>query len=165
MMDIIEYEGVAYPALQSTGFAAQYAFPFAKSILRGEGYDVGSNRQEWCFPGARMIDQNLADGYNALHLPEGRVDYIFSSHMLEHIEGRFQDVIEYWLTVLRPGGVIFLYLPNCEYQKYWAWGNTKHIHYLCPSIMREYCSTLKINKFFVTDGYDLNGSFYCVIEK
>lgn len=111
------------------------------------------------------IDPELDSRYHAMKLPDGEYDYILSSHMLEHYVGRFQDAIEYWLTKVKESGIVFLYLPNCDYQKYWAWGNKKHMHYLNPKIMKEFCETLNVKKHIVTDGYDLNGSFYCIIEK
>lgn len=167
MIETIQYNSIDYPALQAQGNAANYCRAFAESVCKGVGYDIGYSREEWKFKDAIGID--MADGseYHAMNLPAMTVDYIHSSHMLEHYEGRFQDVIEYWLTKLRAGGVLFLYLPNCDYQKYWAWGNKKHIHYLNPYIMRQYCEHLgdSITKFVVTEGYDLNGSFYCVIQK
>ncbi len=166
MIDTIVFDGKHYPKLQSEGNAAQYAAPFANKLCTGIGYDIGYNREEWKLKGAIGVDEIQNTEYHATNLPALTVDFIHSSHMLEHYKGRFQDVIEYWLTKLNENGIIFLYLPNCDYQKYWAWGNKKHIHYLSPSIMRDYCEHLKgIRGFFVTDGYDLNGSFYCVIYK
>lgn len=165
----IEYKGQHYLLHQSQGNASRFAIPFFLEICKGGmGYDVGFSHEEWKFPGAIGVDLKNNDERlrDAMNLPDMMVDYVASSHMLEHYEGRFQDVIEYWLTRIRKGGQIFLYLPNCDYQKYWAWGNKKHIHYLNPAIMKDYCSHLEgITKFFVTEGYDLNGSFYCVIEK
>jgi predicted SAM-dependent methyltransferase len=38
------------------------------------------------------------------------LDYIFSSHLLEHIESLDLCLIE-WFRVLKPGGVLVLYLP------------------------------------------------------
>jgi SAM-dependent methyltransferase len=166
VIDTIDFQGKDYLTLQSTGFAAQFAFPFADKLLKGVGFDVGCGKREWAYPHAIPIDKVLPDEWDAMNLPPYQVDYVVSSHMLEHFPGRFQDAIEYWLTVIKKGGIILLYLPNCDYQKYWAWGNKKHIHYLSPSIMKDYLSHLEgITKYIVTEGYDLNGSFYVVIEK
>lgn len=166
-LQTVQYFGEDYPLWQASGNAARFAIPFAREICNGAmGYDVGCNRAEWCLPGAIPIDPAIDERHDAMNLPDLIVDYFFSSHMLEHYIGRFQDVIEYWLTRLRKGGVIMLYLPNCDYQKYWAWGNKKHIHYLSPSLMSDYLNHLEgIESFIVTEGYDLNGSFYCIIEK
>ncbi len=177
-MELIEYKGKQYPKLQAEGFAAKFAFPLAKEFCKGDnGLDIGYNRSEWCLPGAIGIDEgktyiNLreqAEQVNALNFAFKDYDYIFSSHCLEHIQGRFQDAVEYWISKVKQKGIVFLYLPNCEHQKYWAWGNKKHIHYLTPDIIQQYCEHLQaegiISDFFVTQGYDLNGSFYCVIER
>src|SRR5688500_5601180 len=67
---------------------------------------------EWC------ID------YDATCLPfikYGQVDYIFSSHCLEHIETPWYQVLEYWKTNIKEGGVIFLYISDLsqEYLRPW----------------------------------------------
>lgn len=166
MLQTIRYNHREYPALQTKGNAAQYARPFAQELCsKGEGFDIGCNRAEWALlPNAILVDPEINPEYHAMNLPNIKVDWIVSSHMLEHYVGRWQDVVEYWLTKIRPGGILFMYLPNCAYQQYWAWGNKKHVHYLSPSLLREYCEHHGF-RHIVTDGYDLNGSFYCVIEK
>lgn len=176
-METIKFNGKDYHKLQTEGFASQYCFPFALKMCTGSGLDIGYSKPEWKFPGAVGIDDNKicdANGietdsiYNAMNLPEGQYDYLISSHMLEHYNGRFQELIEYWLTKVKKSGLIFLYLPNCFEQDYWAWGNKKHIHVLNPELMKKYCQYLVDNKiiqrFTVTDGFDLNSSFYCIIE-
>lgn len=165
-IETVTFRDQVYPALQSKGFASKFAFPFAYQILKGVGFDIGYSRKEWMLPGSIGIEPSINPEFDDMHLPSINVDYIFSSHCLEHVPGRFQDTIEYWLTKVKKGGVILLYLPNCDYQKYWAWGNNKHTHYLSPQIMKDYLIHLDgIESFIVTDGYDLNGSFYVVINK
>jgi SAM-dependent methyltransferase len=170
-MKTIEYIGKHYPALQADGNAAQFAIPFAKKILSDCKViaDVGCNRPEWSYPNSVMVDLSFDDGYHAMNLPDMPFDAIFSSHFLEHYVGRFQDVIEYWLGLLPDGGLIFLYLPNMDEQDYWAFGNKKHIHHLTPELMHRYCSHLAslglISTRIISEGADLNSSFYCVIEK
>ncbi len=168
-IETIEYKGVSYPALQGSGHASRFATAFAKEFCKGAGLDIGANRMEWCFPGANPIDPEIDSRWDAYNLPDAPNsegwDYVHSSHCYEHLRD-YKAAIKYLLTKIKKGGIIFLYLPNCEYQKYWAFGNDKHIHFLSPSILRGFCEHLDgISKFIVTDGYDLNGSFYCVIEK
>jgi len=162
---LIKWKNKTYPSLQASGNASRFAIPFAQEFCKGIVYDVGFSKNEWKFPGSKGIDIEDDTVFHAMNLPYGRVDAIFSSHFLEHYLGRFQDVIEYWLSLLEVDGIIFLYLPNCERQLYWAHGNKKHIHYLTPKIMREYCKMLDVDWFFVTPGCDLNSSFYVVIRK
>ena len=166
-LETIEYKDKKYLSLQSKGWASRYCREFAMDICKGDVVlDIGYSREDWKFPNAIGIDLADNNEYHAMNLPPLQIDAIHSSHFLEHYIGRFQDVIEYWLTRLKSKGIIFLYLPNCSYQKYWAWGNKKHVHYLTPELMNEYCEQLEgIDNFIVTEGYDLNGSFYCIIQK
>tara|TARA_B100000902_G_scaffold98614_1_gene101052 strand:+ start:3237 stop:3728 length:492 start_codon:yes stop_codon:yes gene_type:complete len=162
-MNTIEYNGVVYPELQSKGFAAQYAFPFAKQVLTGEGFDIGCNRKEWAYPGAQMIDLVFNDEFDAFNLPNKKVDYIFSSHCLEHLND-WVGALDHWTTRLHKGGIIFLYLPHPN-QIYWKpWNNRKHIHILEPKHIRDYFTAKNFTNVFVTEGFDLNHSFYAVAE-
>lgn len=166
-IEVIKFKDKEFPILQSQGFAAQYAFPFAKKICKGNGYDIGYCKEEWMFPGAMGIDPAINPEYHATNLPALNVDYIFSSHCLEHTPN-WVEVLEYWHSKLQYKGVLFLYLPHCDYQKYWApWHNRKHIHHLTPALLKEY---FQYNDHLwtnvtVTEGYDLNGSFYVIAEK
>lgn len=165
-MEIIKYNGKKYPKLQSEGFASQYAYSFANKFCSGKGYDIGCNRLEWCFNGAEPIDPELNE-FDALNLPEKDVDYIFSSHCLEHVTD-YVEVLDYWCNHLIEGGILLMYLPNMDYQEYWnPANNRKHIHYFNPMIIRSYFSnrTNMWGNVIVTDGYDLNGSFYVLAEK
>jgi SAM-dependent methyltransferase len=164
----IEYRGRFYPELQTRGNAAKFARPFFDEIVPAgaRGYDVGCNRREWAIrPDAELVDPGMDPEYHALNLPAipGGADYIFSSHALEHVLGSWQRVLDYWLRIIKPAGIVFLYLPNMDEQKYWAFGNEKHIHYLTPEILRGYCEH-KGNRYYVTPGCDLNSSFYCLIS-
>jgi SAM-dependent methyltransferase len=165
-MKIIEFKDQIYPAFQAEGFAAQFAFPFAQKVCLGKGVDIGCNRPEWAFPGAIPVDITINDEYHAFHLPK-ELDYIFSSHCLEHLPN-WVEALDYWISELKPGGVLFLYLPNMDEQHYWRpWNNRKHIHYLTPKIVYNYLNSREdFEHFFVSDG-DLNDSFsviYCKYE-
>jgi hypothetical protein len=168
MIELINFQGDVYPQLQSEGFAAQYAIPFAKKVLRNNQtiFDVGCNRREWAYPGSVMIDPVL-NNYNAMNFPNGiKPDAIFSSHCLEHYNGSWVEVLEYWKEQLCKNGIVFLYLPHYN-QKYWhSWHNKKHIHNFTPQMLKDYFEQSGgWTNIFVTEGYDLNHSFYGVAEK
>jgi len=162
-MKFIEYQGTLYPAFQAEGFAAQFAIPFAKHFCQGRGYDIGCNRLEWCYPGAVPIDPAIGNTYDAYNLPEQMVDYIFSSHCLEHLPD-WMGALEHWSTRLRSGGTLFLYLPHYS-QKYWRpWNNRKHMHVLD----REFICDFLLDKGYkniIGTNADLNNSFIVVAEK
>lgn len=167
MINTIEYQGDVYPKFQAEGYAARFAIPFAQTVCKGKGYDIGCNRPEWCMPGAIPIDP-LFTPYDGLSLPienYGAVDYIFSSHCLEHIPGNWFNVLKYWHNNIRTNGVLFLYLPDFS-QKYWRpWNNSKHVHAFTPEILRaSFIDGLGMKNVFVS-GIDLNNSFIIMGEK
>lgn len=170
----IQFKGHTYPAFQSEGFAAQFAIPFAKHILKycQTVYDVGCNNEDWKYPGAIAIDPRIGK-FDAMNFPEtkNKPDAIFSSHMLEHYNGSWVEVLDYWHSKLCSGGIVFLYLPHYS-QVYWrSWNNKKHVHNLSPELLRGYFEQTDINgsskwsSVIVTEGYDLNNSFYAIAEK
>lgn len=165
MIDTIQFNGKEYPALQSRGFAAKFAFPFALEVCKGLGYDIGCNRDEWKFPGSRGIDPEIDIRYSAQVLPSHEVDYIFSSHCLEHIP-HWVNTLDYWHTKLKKGGVVFLYLPDFS-QEYWRpWNNRKHVHVFTPTILKAYFATQPTMwKNVFVSGVDLNNSFMVMAEK
>ena len=163
MIETITYQNVKYPKFQSIGNASQFAIPYAKHICKGEGYDIGCMKKEWSFPGSTPIDISFNDGFHASNLPKKNVDYIFSSHCLEHIID-WVDVMDYWYESLKIGGSLFLYLPDYS-QEYWRpWNNRKHKNIFTPEILRDYMTHKGYKNIFVS-GIDLNNAFMVIGEK
>jgi SAM-dependent methyltransferase len=163
-MKTINFKGIEYPHFQAEGFAAQFAFPFAQKVCTGNGVDVGCMKKEWSYPGSIPVDISFSDELHALNLPDN-LDYIFSSHCLEHLEN-WVEAIEYWHSRLKVGGHLFLYLPDMNSQVYWRpWHNRKHIHYLFPELMRLYAEGSTLWESSFVSGTDLNSSFYVILEK
>lgn len=159
-MELVEFKGDKYPFFQAKGNASQYAIPFAKHFCTGKGFDIGFCKEEWKFPGAIGIDECLNNEYDANNLPEKNVDYIFSSHCLEHVND-WVKTLEYWLSCIKQGGILFLYLPDFS-QKYWRpWHNRKHKHCFTPDIIRQFLEDHNCQNIFVS-GIDLNNSFMAV---
>ena len=94
-MQIIEFKGEKYPGFQAYGNAAQFAIPYAKYFCNGIGYDIGCCKKEWSLPGSVAVDLSMPDEWEANHLPDVEVDYIFSSHCLEHVED-WAGTLLYW---------------------------------------------------------------------
>jgi predicted SAM-dependent methyltransferase len=162
MINIIEYKKNKYPIFQSQGNAAQFAIPYAKHVCVGEGVDIGCNRLEWSFPGSLPVDPAINE-YDALNFPYDNLDYIFSSHCLEHLYN-WVDVLDYWTSKLKIGGVLFLYLPDYS-QEYWRpWNNRKHLNIFSPIILKDYLEDKKYNNIF-TSQVDLNNAFMVMAEK
>jgi len=162
MVNVIEHQGKAYPRFQSEGNAAQFAIPFALHLCKGKGVDIGCNNLEWKFPGALPVDPAINE-YDAMNFPYDNLDYIFSSHCLEHIPD-WVGVLDYWHTKIKIHGVIFLYLPHYS-QTYWRpWHNRKHVNILEPHYLHDYFTDKKYQHVW-TSGPDLNNAFYAVAVK
>jgi SAM-dependent methyltransferase len=161
MIKTIEYKGSVYPSFQATGNAARFAIPFAQEICIGTGFDIGCGKLEWAFPGAIPIDPVIND-YCADFLPDDpdQVDYIFSSHCLEHVP-HWVNSLDLWKSRLKPGGTLFLYLPHPTQKRWKPWHNRRHIHSLEPDMIREYLWDNEFQNVFVSDR-DLNHS-YCAM--
>ena len=151
MIETIKYNNNEYPLHQAIGNAAQFAIPFAKYYCGGVGYDVGCMKKKWAFPDAIPIDLDFPDEYHALNLPEKNVDYIFSSHCLEHIF-EWVDVLNYWYEILKIGGILFLYLPHYD-QEYWRpWNDRKHVNICTVEIIRDWMENKGIKIFIGVSG-------------
>jgi hypothetical protein len=79
---------------------------------RGKGLDIGAGNAP--LPGAIPINEGLdEDAYYLLRL-DNEFDFVFSSHCLEHLT-RPVSALREWIRVLKPGGILFLYLPSPDY--------------------------------------------------
>lgn len=127
---IFDYKGAVYPEYLKTGNACQHIAATAAHFCRGNGLDVGAGA--WPLPGARPLDAKA--GHNAMDLPLGMFDYVFSSHCLEHLPNPIA-ALEHWKSRIRHGGVLFLYLPHPD-MEYWLPQNCrKHLHSWAPAAM------------------------------
>lgn len=128
MSTVFEYRGHLYPDYLRRGNAAQFILPTALQFCVGRGLDVGCGR--WPLPGAAGID--VQTGGDAMNLPAGPFDFIFSSHCLEHLPDAV-GAVEHWRDRLKPGGTLFLYLPHPD-MEYWRPQNCrKHVHLFHPA--------------------------------
>ena len=89
------------------GNAASHIADYAALWCVGTGLDFGGGR--WPLRGSMLIDRDTTTTLESL--PPASQDYVFSSHCLEHIPG-WRYVLKQFERVLRPGGVLVLYLPH-----------------------------------------------------
>jgi SAM-dependent methyltransferase len=95
------------------GAALEAVKPLALKYCTGRGVDVGASR--WPLPGARPVEDGEDENAYRIAEADGSLDFVFSSHTLEHL-ARPEDALREWIRTLRAGGVLFLYLPHpaCE---------------------------------------------------
>ncbi len=108
-----QYEGKFWPDYLTVGGASFAIHRRALQYCKGKGIDVGAGL--WPLPGADAVDTGRGPGTTRKieDIPENSLDYIFSSHCLEHIQ-EWQTTIRNWVGKLREGGTLFLYLPHPE---------------------------------------------------
>lgn len=153
---LFEYQGDLYPEVLKRGNACQFIAPMALQFCRGEGLDIGAGK--WPLPGALPVE--IKDGGDAMALPAGQSDFIFSSHCLEHLANPIA-ALEHWKTRLKSGGVLFLYLPHPA-QRYWLPQHCrKHLHSWRPEDMAKIMRDLGFRSIIHSER-DLAWSFACL---
>jgi len=105
------YQDRFYPDYLTVGGASHAIFPVALNKCRGQGVDIGAGL--WPLPGATPVDSGRGPGVakHIAHFEDGSLDFVFSSHCLEHIEN-WRGALREWVDKLKPGGTLFLYLPH-----------------------------------------------------
>ena len=160
-MKTIQFRNQVVPDYICFGNMTRFIAPVAQEVCNGVGLDVGCGRKEWVLPGAIPVDVKMEGTGNAIQIPQTPTgwDYIFSSHMLEHVDD-YMAVLRHWFDSLRPGGLIFLYLPHpdCLYWRPHLMPTMRHRHQFDPEQMGEILRSLPLHNVFVS-GRDAAWSF------
>lgn len=139
--------------LENNGTGPDRLVPFIRDKalpwLAGEGLDIGCGPEKVLHSAIGVDDQSQYRGAADLvmdvhnlpdHFAGKRFDYIFSSHLLEHLAD-WRDVLGSWKPLLKEGGVLFLYLPNVYANPHWscqhpeAAKRTHHVVDLVPQVV------------------------------
>ena len=156
------YRDKFYPDYLTVGGASHAIFRKALEYCRGVGVDIGAGL--WPLPSAIPVDVRHGPGVGRAvsDFADGSLDYVFSSHCLEHLE-KWKEALSVWVGRLRPGGIIFLYLPHpdCEI---WHPGSpivgSGHKWIPTPHVVKEALSKLVGEIVDFDDGPDAMQSFY-----
>lgn len=124
-----------YPGYLQRGNMAEVVGDLALQYCRGAGLDIGAG--QWPLPGARAVEDKADENAYRLKVENNSQDFIFSSHTLEHL-ARWQDALQEWRRALKPGGILFLYLPHPACAM-WAVGvNPQHVWAPAPATLKAY---------------------------
>ena len=119
-------------------------------------------------PGVDHVLKNIYDVYQFGHRKgwQDKVDIIYSSHFLEHIDND-AFMVTVWTDLLKPGGYLILYLPDDDY--YDNQSNPEHLHwYKHKNFVREFMGNFKDDLRVVDSGPDVGDdrySFFVVAER
>jgi len=161
-----KYKGELYPEYLSNGNAVSYIADFAKEHCRGKGLDIGSSK--WPLEGSIAVENDKELNAFKLDLFENNsLDYIFSSHCLEHIEN-WQDALSLWIKKIKEGGIIFLYLPH-QSMGLWSPGGpwVEDEHKWAPSyqVINGFLESKGLDIIDYNNSKDKYYSFYIIAKK
>ena len=104
------YRGACYPESIGHGNAMMHIRDVALRYCQGVGLDIGANL--WPLPGAHGVNNRPEENaYELDRWADGSLDFVFSSHCLEHLT-EWRKALSLWLRKLKSGGTVFLYLPH-----------------------------------------------------
>lgn len=105
-----KYKAVRYyPDYIKYGAAVEGVKYLALKYCKGKGVDIGAGR--WPLDGSRSIEYSKEENAYIIKEENERLDFVFSSHLLEHLDYPYKAIDE-WYRVLRKEGIIFMYLPH-----------------------------------------------------
>ena len=162
-----KHDGEKYPNYINDGNAMSHIVNRASKWCKGVGLDIGGGAHP--LPGAEKVDLDKVDlNKDGVKIKAGQ-DYIFSSHCLEHLK-KPAEVISQLSLVLKPGGILFLYLPH-PYITYWhpgapaVTGEYGHKHILDPNEVKIWVEKAGLKVLEMTSEPDHYYSYYIVASK
>lgn len=161
-----EWKGKYYPDYLTVGGACYGAFRTAAKWCKGDGIDIGSGG--WPLPGSKPIDPSwYPNGLKLEMVAPNSQDYVFTSHTLEHIKD-WQVAIADFVSKIKPGGILFIYLPHPECGL-WRMENPfmrQHHEWVPePWIVKEALNALGLEIVDQDDGPDVMMSFFVCARK
>ena len=158
---IFKYKNNIYPEYLKNGNAVGHIEKIAFEFCQGKGLDIGGF-YGWTLPGSIPI--NIADkilDFDAFKLPDyDKLDYIFSSHCLEHLDNPIY-ALQYWLKHIKSKGVLFIYLPHPDMEYWLPQNNKKHLHCWYPKQMEKIFKDIGLQHVLISKR-DMYWSFSCI---
>jgi len=84
-----------------------------QNFLRGSGIDIGCGPDPLVVSNGSVRPWDLKDGDAQLMagVPDGQLDFVYSSHCLEHMRDVRETLVN-WLRILKPGGHLYVVVPD-----------------------------------------------------
>ncbi len=140
------YKGQLYPQYLFKKHGMDYVKDKALVYCRGYGLDIGCGATP--LPGAIGIEDNPEENaYKLDRFADGSLDYVFSSHCVEHLKD-WPVALRLWIRKLKPGGILFTYVPHRD-MVLWRPGEVMgYQHFWSPTYET-------LNKFMVENGMEV----------
>lgn len=152
-----------YPDYLKKGNMAEAVKWSALKYCQGKGVDVGSGK--WPFNGAKAIEDNVEENAYKIKEENNSLDFVFSSHNLEHLSD-WKAALREWYRVLKIGGNVCLYLPHPVCAMWAAGVNKQHLWAPDPDILVSFLTReLKMTIQEVSGLPDGYLSFFVVAKK
>ncbi len=151
-----------YPPYLRDGNAAEICRFHALQYCTGKGIDVGAGA--WPLPGARAIDRTNDEDALSIKESPASLDFVFSSHCLEHLE-HWQQVLRYWESLLKHGGILYLYLPHPACTMWQVGINPYHVWSPDPATVRDTLIARNFTILEISWFPDAYMSFFVVARK
>lgn len=126
----------------------------AASWLCGEGLDVGCG-DDPVLPTVERFDKADGDANDLSRYVTKSYDFVFASHVLEHMEDP-RHALEEWLSVVRPGGHLVVIVPDEDLYEQGSFPsvfNDDHKHTFTISKTRSW-SPVSVNVLDLVRGLD-----------
>lgn len=161
----LKYKGKLYPEYLFKKNASAHIKEKALQYCKGTGIDIGAGA--WPLEGAKAIE-NISEenAYKLSKIADASLDFVFSSHCLEHLDC-WPDALKLWIQKLKPGGVLFLYLPH-ESMAMWRPGEVFGLQHVWSPTYQIINPFLESRSMLVIDYEkyrDRYWSFYIIAQK
>lgn len=137
----------------SCGFESRKIKYLIPRYTRGRGLEIGCGLEK-AYPHFIGVDNGHHFGKGAADIvaqaddlsmfADESMDFVFSSHVLEHMEDMGNTLAEWW-RVIRPGGYLVLYLPHKDFYPNigQSGANPDHKHDFVPTDISAVMSSLR----------------------
>jgi len=164
-----KYNGRLYPDYLAHGNAQAFISEIALKYCVGNGLDIGAGIN--VLPGATPVGQWPLLNMGAHKLPHSNcgnqtLDYIFSSHCLEHLKAP-GEALDLWISKIKTDGILFLYLPHPDMEM-WRQGEEhgqKHEWIPTPAILEKMFRERNLQVLEIQYTEDIYYSFHIVGRK
>ena len=97
----------------------KFPVPQRATVWYVDRIDPAALYQEYSEVGEKIIAPDIVADAQALPIPDGGLDFVIASHVLEHMPFPLAALCE-WYRVLAPGGVLVLKIPDKRYTSMFA---------------------------------------------